>query len=142
VRLRITIATLAAAALLAPSAGAAVSWGGRTFADRHELCAWLAGRGVRCDFWSVRHPYAWQRLAVPAHRRPAPRAPAPATDGGGPGPGLELVLAAAAATVLGFGIAASKRLPVSRDALAQGWFVFTALTLAVLIGLGVTHLLS
>jgi hypothetical protein len=140
--LRIAIATLAAAALLAPSAGASISWGGRTFADRHALCTWLARRGARCDFWSVRHPYAWQQLAAQPHRRPAPPAPAPATGGGGPGLGLELVLAAAAATVLGFGIAASRRLPVSRDALAQGWFVATALTLAVLIGLGVTHLLS
>lgn len=142
VRLRIAILLLTAAALFPPAALASVSWGGRTFTDRHQLCAWLEDRGARCDFWSVRHPYAWQQLAAQRHRPPAPRAAAPLTDGGGPGLGLELVLAAAAATALGFGVAASTRLPVSRDALTQGWFVAAALTLAVLIGVGVTRLLS
>jgi hypothetical protein len=143
VRLRSAIVLLAAAAVVPPLAQASVSWGGRTFTSRPELCAWLADRGARCDVWSVRHPYAWQRFETrPRPRPPAIRPQAAPARGGGLDARDELLLAAAAAGLLAFAIAASRRLPVSRSARAHAWFVATVLALAVLTGVGVTHLLS
>jgi hypothetical protein len=143
VRLRIVIVLLAAAALLAPLAQASVSWGGRTFTSRPELCAWLAARGARCDVWSVRHPYAWQRFeSRPRPQPPAIRPQAAPARGGGLDARVALLLAAAAAVLVAFAVAASRRLPVSRSARAHAWFVATAFALAVLTGVGVTHLLS